>query len=217
MKKLVALLTLVVLAACASKPEVVAQTQPKETPQMVAETDKNYETAILAGGCFWCTEAIYQNLKGVVAVDSGYTGGPVKNPTYKMVCSGDTGHAEGVKITFDPKVISYEQLLDVFWHTHDPTTLNRQGNDVGTQYRSAIYYLNDEQKEKAEKSKAEVGKSGLWDDPIVTEITAAGPFYSAETYHQDYYDNNQNQPYCSLVISPKLKKFRQKYSDMLKQ
>ncbi|MCA9794352.1 MAG: peptide-methionine (S)-S-oxide reductase MsrA, partial [Candidatus Eremiobacteraeota bacterium] len=142
---------------------------------------------------------------------------PVKNPTYKMVCTGNTGHAEAVKITFDPKVISYGQLVDIFWHVHDPTTLNRQGNDVGTQYRSAIFYLNDEQKKIAEKSKAEVDKSDLWDDPIVTEITAAGPFYSAETYHQDYYDNNQNQPYCSLVISPKLKKFRQKYADLLKQ
>ncbi len=163
------------------------------------------QTAILAGGCFWCLEAAYAELAGVTAVQSGYTGGEVENPTYKQVCTGRTGHAEVVKVTFDPAVISYEDLLRVFFTIHDPTTLNRQGADVGTMYRSAIFYETDAQKEAAEKSKATA--QGKFSEPIVTEIVKAGAFYPAERYHQDYYQlNKKRNPYCQIVIAPKLHK-----------
>ena len=171
------------------------------------------EKATFGNGCFWCTEAIFQNLKGVVKVESGYTGGKVKKPTYKEVCSGLTGHAEVIQITFDSKVISFEELLEVFWNTHDPTTLNRQGNDVGTQYRSAVFYHNDEQRELAEKYKVQLDQSDAWSDPIVTEISSIELYYPAEDYHQNYFKLNGNQPYCSFVIRPKVEKFLKKYGE----
>lgn len=177
---------------------------------------KKYETAVLGAGCFWCVEAVFQSLKGVEKVESGYSGGTTKNPTYQEVCTGTTGHAEVARITFDPEVISFSQLLDVFWHTHDPTTLNRQGADIGTQYRSAIFFVNEEQKKTAEESKKKTEESGLWDAPIVTEITPFTEFYVAEDYHQNYYNNNPNKPYCSAVIGPKLKKFYKEYKHLLK-
>ena len=175
------------------------------------------ETATFANGCFWCTEAIFEELKGVKSATSGYAGGTSENPTYKEVCSGTTGHAECLQIIYDPAVISFDELLEVFWETHDPTTLNRQGADAGTQYRSAVFYHSEEQKQKAEKYKAELDKSGAFNKPIVTEITPAGKFYPAENYHQQYYENNENlNPYCKIVIRPKLDKFRKVFKDMLK-
>lgn len=173
------------------------------------------DTTTLGAGCFWCIEAVFQNLKGIQSVVSGYTGGQVENPTYEQICTGTTGHAEVAQIIFDPAVISFEDLLYVFWRTHDPTTLNRQGADVGTQYRSAIFYDSEEQKEIAEKSKAKTGASDLWPDPIVTEISRLDKFYNAEEYHQDYYKLNPNQPYCRLVIDPKIRKLKKEFSDRL--
>lgn len=174
------------------------------------------ETATFGGGCFWCTEAIFKNLKGVETVESGYSGGKVKNPTYREVCTGETGHAEVIQITFDPAVISYGELLEVFWKTHDPTTLNRQGADVGTQYRSVVFYHSTEQKETAEHYKAELNKENVFKKPIVTEITPFDQFYKAENYHQDYYENNSSQGYCQIVIVPKLEKFRKVFKEKLK-
>ncbi len=165
------------------------------------------EKATLGAGCFWCVEAVFQRLKGVKGVVSGYTGGKVPNPTYREICSGLTGHAEVAQITFDPEEVSFEQILEVFWRTHDPTTLNRQGADVGTQYRSAIFYHDDAQKEIAEASKSKTDASDLWANPIVTEISPLPKFYVAEDYHQNYYNENPGQTYCSLVIAPKLAKF----------
>jgi len=173
------------------------------------------EITTLGAGCFWCVEAIFDDLMGVHKVVSGYSGGHTDNPTYKAVCEGITGHAEVCQIHFDPKVISFEEILEVFWTTHNPTTLNRQGNDVGTQYRSAIYYHNDNQKSIAEKSKLEVAPQ-IWDDPIVTEITTFSEFFPAENYHQDYFELNPNQGYCRAVIEPKVSKFRKKFSHKLK-
>jgi peptide-methionine (S)-S-oxide reductase len=172
--------------------------------------------ATLGGGCFWCVEAIYQDLQGVEQVVSGYAGGTIENPTYQQVCTGTTGHAEVVQITFDPQVISYADLLYVFWRTHDPTTLNRQGADVGPQYRSIILYHDEEQKAIAEQSKRETDASGLWPNPIATEIVPFDVFYPAEAYHQEYYRNNPNQPYCQIVIDPKVSKFRKEFKDQLK-
>ena len=172
------------------------------------------EIATLGAGCFWCVEAIFQDLKGVEKVVSGYSGGHVKNPAYREVCNGTTGHAEVIQITFDPTIISFEEILEVFWNTHNPTTLNQQGADKGTQYRSAIFYHSEEQKQIAEKSKAAAASD--FADPIVTEITAFSNFYSAEDYHQNYFNDNGSQPYCSIVISPKVDKFRKKYADKLK-
>jgi len=174
------------------------------------------EIATFGAGCFWCTETVFERLEGVVKVISGYSGGHIKNPSYKEVCTGTTGHAEVTQIYFDPGIISYDELLDVFWYTHDPTTLNRQGNDMGTQYRSVIYYHDENQKKIAEKSKQTIDMSGTFKDPVVTEISPLINFYEAEDYHQDYFNNNPNQPYCSIVISPKLKKFTAKYQDKLK-
>ena len=173
------------------------------------------ERATFGAGCFWCVEAVFRELQGVEKIASGYTGGTVPNPTYEQVCTGRTGHAEAIQITFDPAVISYEELLEVFWKTHDPTTLNRQGNDAGTQYRSAIFYHSDAQRQAAEKSKAALGASGYYKSPIVTEIAAATEFYPAEAYHQDYYMNNPAQPYCRVVIAPKVEKFRQQFAPKL--
>ena len=174
------------------------------------------DTATLAGGCFWCLEAVYEQLKGVESVVSGYAGGHAANPTYQQVCTGTTGHAEVVQITFDPEVITYRDILDVFFTIHDPTTLNRQGADVGTQYRSAIFYHSPEQKATAEATLADVDQSDLWDDPVVTEIAPLDTFYPAEDYHQEYYRNNPNQGYCRVVIAPKVAKFRKQYLDRLK-
>lgn len=173
------------------------------------------EIATLGGGCFWCVEAIYQDLKGVSKVESGYSGGHIDNPTYKEVCSGLTGHAEVVQVTFDPEVISYADILRIFFTVHDPTTLNRQGNDTGTQYRSVVYYHSEEQKKTAEAVKIEAQEA--WDNPIVTEISAFDKFYKAEDYHQNYFKDNPNQGYCSFIIAPKVKKFREKFKDRLKE
>ena len=172
--------------------------------------------ATFGSGCFWCTEAVFQSLKGVHQVVSGYAGGFVDNPTYQQVCMGTTGHAEVTQITFDPETISFEDLLYVFWRTHDPTTLNQQGADVGPQYRSVIFYHDDEQKAIAEKSKKETDASNLWRDPIVTEISPLTKFYEAEGYHQDYSNRNPNQTYCRVVIDPKVRKFRKEFQDSLK-
>jgi peptide-methionine (S)-S-oxide reductase len=175
----------------------------------------NLQTATLAGGCFWCLEAVYDELKGVHSVESGYAGGHVDNPTYRDVCSGNTGHAEVVQIRFDPGVISYRDLLNVFFTIHDPTTLNRQGGDVGTQYRSAIFYHDDEQKRIAEETIRDLNAQKLWDNPIVTEVTKFEKFYVAEDYHQEYFANNPYQPYCQVVVAPKVGKFRKHFLEML--
>ena len=164
------------------------------------------EIATLGGGCFWCVEAVFQRVEGVISVKPGYAGGKVKNPTYKQICTGNTGHAEVAKIEFDPSKITYSQILNVFWQSHDPTTLNRQGNDVGTQYRSVIFFHNERQEEIAKKSKIDADKSGYWDNEIVTEVTLLNNYYDAEDYHDNYYNNNPNQPYCLFVIKPKLDK-----------
>ncbi|QOI98045.1 MAG: peptide-methionine (S)-S-oxide reductase MsrA [Flammeovirgaceae bacterium] len=173
--------------------------------------------ATFGSGCFWCTEAIFQRVKGVEKVESGYAGGRVKNPTYKEVCSGLTGHAEVVQITYDPKVISFDELLEIFWQTHDPTTLNRQGADVGTQYRSVIFYHSPEQKQLAEKYKKNLDASGAFESPIVTEISPFTGFYKAEDYHQNYYNLNGSAPYCSYVIQPKVDKFKKVFAEKLKK
>ncbi len=175
------------------------------------------QQATLGGGCFWCLEAVYDKLKGVQKVVSGYTGGHVENPTYQQVCNKTTGHAEVVQITYDDALVRFEELLDVFFTIHDPTTLNRQGNDVGPQYRSAIFYHDDEQKRIAEAKIDEFNQKDMWSDPIVTEVAELETFYAAEDYHQDYYENNPNQGYCRIVIQPKVAKFRQKFMDKLKQ
>ena len=190
----------------------------EKTPakDQIVEQSMNTEIATFGAGCFWCVEAVFQELKGVLKVESGYMGGAIPNPTYREVCTGTTGHAEVTRITFDPTIISYEELLEVLWTTHDPTTLNRQGADAGTQYRSAIFYHSDEQKSKAEKSKKEVATT-IWDSPIVTEIVPADTFYPAEEYHQDYYALNPNAGYCRAVISPKVAKVRATFTDKLKQ
>jgi peptide-methionine (S)-S-oxide reductase len=175
------------------------------------------ETATLANGCFWCSEAIFKRLKGVKSVMPGYAGGSVKNPSYNQVCSGETGHAESVQIEFDPRVIPFENILNVFWHTHNPTTLNRQGNDIGTQYRSAIFYHDERQREIAEKSKKRFEKEGLYKANVVTEITPFRDFYVAEDYHKDYYDRYPTASYCNFVIEPKIRKLREQYGSEIKE
>ena len=177
----------------------------------------NLETATLGAGCFWCVEAVFDDLKGVVSVESGYSGGHTENPTYKEVCSETTGHAEVVNVTFDPNEISFKEILQVFFSVHDPTTLNRQGNDIGTSYRSAIFYHSDEQKRIAEEVIREVTEEGVYDNPIVTEVKPFDKFYIAEDYHQEYFANNPTQPYCAAVVAPKVAKFRQKFVDRLKR
>ena len=177
----------------------------------------NIETATFGSGCFWCSEAIFERLNGVQSVVPGYAGGSVPNPTYEAVCNGKTGHAEVCQITFDPNEISYDELLRIFWKTHDPTTLNRQGNDVGTQYRSVIFYHSEEQKEKAIHYKEELNKSGAWKDPIVTEIVPIKNFYEAEEYHRHYFERNPYQGYCSFVIAPKVEKFEKVFKEKLKK
>jgi len=196
---------------CFTSFAVVAQTiKPKNM-------NNEMQSATLGSGCFWCTEAFFLKLKGVESVVSGYTGGKVKNPTYREVCTGLTGHAEVVQVKFDPNVISYEEILEVFWNTHDPTTLNKQGADEGTQYRSAVFYHNDEQKKIAEEYKIQLDKSGVYKNRIVTEITPFSLFYPAEDYHQNYYALNPNQGYCQYVIRPKVEKFNKQYASKLKK
>lgn len=194
-----------------------AKTQTSNLNASMINVNEKLDTATFATGCFWCTEAIFEELKGVIKVISGYSNGHVPNPTYKEVCTGETGHAECVQIQYEPDKISYDELLEVFFQVHDPTTLNRQGADVGTQYRSAIFYNNEEQRQKAEYYKAELDKSGAFKNPIVTEIARAETFYPAEDYHQEYYINNRNSnPYCAVVIRPKLDKFKKVFANKLK-
>jgi peptide-methionine (S)-S-oxide reductase len=178
---------------------------------------KNLETATLAAGCFWCVEAVFDDLRGVESVESGYSGGHKENPTYQEVCSETTGHAEVIQLKFDPNVISFKEILQVFFAVHDPTTLNRQGNDIGSSYRSAIFYHSDEQRRVAEEVIREVEAEGVYDNPIVTEVTPFDKFYIAENYHQEYFANNPNQPYCAAVVAPKVAKFRQKFVSSLKK
>ena len=210
------IISLTTLLSCAQNSnnmsEEIKSTMNAKAEPSTAATD----TAVFGNGCFWCTEAIFQQLEGVEKVESGYSGGHVANPTYKEVCTGNTGHAEALRIVYDPKKISYDELLEVFWQTHDPTTLNRQGNDIGTQYRSVIFYQNTEQKQKAEKYKVELDKSGAFNNPIVTEIAPAQTFYKAEDYHQNYYKENGSQPYCQFVIRPKLEKFQKVFKSKIK-
>ncbi len=187
---------------------------PMETT-INSSTSKN-DTATFGAGCFWCVEAVFQDLEGVISVASGYTGGSIKNPSYKEICTGRTGHAEVCQLVYDPKKISFDELLQVFWKTHDPTTLNRQGNDSGTQYRSVIFYHNENQKMLAEKYKAELNKSGAWDNPVITEISPYSTFYKAEDYHQNYFNQNGDEPYCRYVIQPKVDKFKKAFQDKLK-
>jgi len=191
------------------------------SPATAAENDRTVPVelaqATLGAGCFWCVEAVFQQLEGVSAVESGYTGGAVPNPTYEQVCQGNTGHAEVCRITYDPSKISFDELLEVFWQTHDPTTRNRQGADVGTQYRSAVFYHNDDQRRLAEKYRQALDESGAWDDPIVTEISPLKEYYKAEDYHQNYYNQNPFQGYCRMVIQPKLAKFRKAFADKMKK
>jgi peptide-methionine (S)-S-oxide reductase len=179
--------------------------------------NNNTETATLANGCFWCSEAIFKRLKGVESVLPGYAGGTVKNPSYDEVCMENTGHAESIQVKFDPRIISFEKILNIFWHTHNPTTLNRQGNDIGTQYRSAIFFHDEKQKAIAEKSKKDIEQEGLYKDPIVTEITPFKNFYIAEDYHKNYYDKHQEAPYCNFVIDPKIHKLLQQYRNDMKE
>jgi peptide-methionine (S)-S-oxide reductase len=189
----------------------MSQTQiPTEVPNL-----DHYEVATLGGGCFWCVEAIYQDLQGVVKVESGYTGGHVPNPTYRQICDGNTGHAEVIQVTFDPTAVTYREIVEIFFTVHDPTTLNRQGNDVGTQYRSAIFYHTPEQQAIAEDVKVSVAQA-IWDDPVVTEISPLSTYYPAEAYHQNYFKTNPYQSYCNFVIAPKVKKFRAQYAARLK-
>jgi peptide-methionine (S)-S-oxide reductase len=202
-----------------------AQNQNKEIPTMETKTDStsstksqtsNLDTATFGAGCFWCVEAQFQMLDGVVKVESGFSGGTMKNPSYKEVCTGNTGHAEVCNIVFDPKKISYEEMLYAFWQTHDPTQLNRQGNDIGTQYRSVIFYHNDNQKKLAEKYKQKLNDEKVFDKPVVTEISSFTAFYKAEDYHANYYKNNGEESYCQFVIRPKVEKFQKVFKDKLK-
>lgn len=185
------------------------------TQQDEPANQTEYQQATFGAGCFWCVEAIYQRVNGVISVESGYSGGDVENPSYQEVTTGRTGHAEVARVTFDSSVISFEELLEVFWHTHNPTTLNRQGADVGPQYRSVIFYHNEDQKRIAESSMEKTEASDLWDDPIVTEISPLTNYYVAENYHQNYYNNNPNAGYCSIVIAPKIAKFKKDFPHLL--
>ncbi len=200
-----------IILLCFNSYTLVAQTTNKKI------MNDEMQVATLGSGCFWCTEAFFLKLKGVESVESGYSGGKVKNPTYREICTGMTGHAEVVQVKFNPKEISYEDILEVFWNTHDPTTLNKQGADEGTQYRSVVFYHNDDQKKVAEQYKIQLDKSGTFKNPIVTEITPLSIFYPAEDYHQNYYALNPNQGYCQYVIRPKVEKFNKQYSAKLKK
>lgn len=207
-------LSLILLTSCQAKENKTKITEFKEPIKMTIEEGK--EVATFAGGCFWCTEAIFLEIDGVEKVVSGYIGGKTINPTYREVCTGETGHAEAIQITFDPKKVAYEDLLEIFFATHDPTTLNRQGADIGTQYRSEIFYHSEVQKTKAENYIALIEKEKLYSKPIVTKVSAATKFYEAEDYHQNYYNQNKYQGYCQMVIAPKLEKLRKYYQSKLK-
>lgn len=197
----------------AERPE---RPEPPEQAERSEQESRQWAVAVLAGGCFWCTEAVFQNVRGVQEVLPGYTGGKRPNPTYEQVCSGATGHAEAVEVRYDPNEISYRELLGIFFATHDPTTLNRQGNDVGSQYRSAVFYADEEQKRQAEQVIAQLEGEKVYDSPIVTKLEPLETFYEAEGYHRNYFRNNPNQPYCSVIIAPKVAKFRQKYAGHLR-
>jgi peptide-methionine (S)-S-oxide reductase len=204
-----------VVAAVPDTPNSTEQIMPAHPDNSQPNDNANLETATFASGCFWCSEAVFQQLRGVKSVVSGYSGGLAENPTYEQVCSGTTGYAEAIQVTFDPAVISYPDLLQVFWQTHDPTTLNRQGNDIGTQYRSAVFYHNEEQRKEAVEYKQQLDASKTFGGPIVTEITQFTNFIPAEKYHQDYYQQNPNQGYCQYVIRPKVEKFRKQFANLL--
>ena len=206
-------LLVLILAGCAGKRTQKEYTKNNSNKQVNMNTD----TAILAGGCFWCLDAVYRQMEGIISIECGYANGKIKNPTYKEVCSGLTGHAEVTQLVFDTKKTNYAEILTVFWKIHDPTTLNRQGNDIGTQYRSGIYYRNDAQKDIALKSRDAAVEAKLWEDPIVTEIVPLECYYPAEEYHQDYYTNNPDQPYCVAVVGEKAAKFRKLFTDKLKK
>ncbi len=210
----------VLAASCAgqkSDEEVPVTEKPAEKEPAAPEPrTATTEVATFGAGCYWCVEAVFQRLRGVVSVESGFAGGTVENPTYEHVCSGTTGHAEVCQIRYDPAIIDYATLLEVFWKTHDPTTLNRQGNDVGSQYRSVIFYHTEEQRALAETYKKELDASGAWDDPIVTEIAPAATFYKAEEHHQNYFNRNPTKGYCAVVIAPKVEKLKQVFKDKLK-
>ena len=211
---LLSLTTLFSLFSCAEKKTT---TSINNTTDSLSNYTGKKDTATFGTGCFWCTEAIFQQLSGVLKVTSGYSGGHAINPTYKEVCSGTTGHAECLNIIYDPAVITFDELLEAFWQSHDPTTLNRQGNDVGTQYRSVVFYHNVEQKSKTEKYKIELTKSGAWTNPVVTVLEPFVKFYPAEDYHQNYYNNNKGEGYCQFVIAPKLEKFEKVFKNKLRK
>lgn len=215
-KPLLATLTLLIVLAGAMVLTKGNRAMSDEAKPKPVEKDDKLAQATFGSGCFWCSEAVFQELKGVHAVQSGYTGGDVKDPTYEQVCTGTTGHAEVIQVTYDPEVISYKDLLEVFWKLHDPTTRNRQGNDVGTQYRSAIFYHDEDQRKLAEEYKKKLDESGAFRAPIVTEITELGDFYPAEDYHQNYFRENPRQGYCAFVIRPKVDKVREVFHDKLK-
>jgi len=209
-------LSLFTITACSNVPK---EKEPLSTHSIMSENTtsaKQLDTATFGNGCFWCTEAVFQQIKGVEKVISGYSGGTVLNPTYKQVCTGTTGHAEVLQIIYDPALVTYSDLLQMFWYSHDPTTLNRQGNDVGTQYRSVVFYHNEQQKKEAEFYKKKLDDAKVFDKPIVTEITPFDKFYPAEDYHQNYYNENGSQPYCMYIIRPKIEKFRKIFADKLK-
>lgn len=218
MKLMIAGLCLVFtsLTSCSMKQNSERHTMVSQSSDNQFMSNISTDTATLGTGCFWCTEAIFQQLKGVLKVESGYSGGHIENPSYEQVSEGNTGHAEVVQVVYDPNEISFDELLEVFWQTHDPTTLNRQGNDVGPQYRSAIFFHNEEQQMKSKEYLQRLDASGAFDNPIVTEISPFTKFYVAENYHQNYYDNNGSQPYCYYVIRPKLDKFKKAFKEKLK-
>lgn len=207
---LVCISAMLSLTSCAAK-------KATKAPQPVISTSANTDTVTFGNGCFWCTEAIFQEVEGVISVESGYSGGSVENPTYEQVGSGVSGHAECLNIIYDPTKVSYDELLEIFWQTHDPTTLNRQGNDIGTHYRSVIFYHNQSQKDVAEKYKKELNQSGAFTNPVVTTLEPFKKFYKAENYHQGYYNQNGSEPYCQFVIRPKVDKFRKVFKDKLKK
>ncbi len=218
MKSLQFMMGLLFLAtlACAQQAPSQRQKDMKDLPKTSVQVPEGFDVATLGGGCFWCTEAIYQDLKGVERVESGYSGGHVDKPTYKQVTSATTGHAEVIQVLFDPTVITYGEILEIFWSTHDPTTLNRQGNDVGPQYRSAVFFHSEDQKNEAEFYVKRLAESGAFNRPIVTEITPFSNFYVAENYHQNYFNDNGMQPYCQFVIRPKVDKFKKAFAEKLK-
>lgn len=195
--------------------KVIFTTAKEKNKANMSDTTIHYDTATLGAGCFWCVEAIFQDLNGVISVASGYSGGSISNPTYREVCSGRTGHAEVCQIVYNPKILSFDELLEVFWTTHDPTTLNQQGADIGTQYRSAIFYHSDEQRKTAEEYKQKLNEANAYPNPIVTEIAPYTAFYKAEDYHQNYYNQNGSEPYCRIVIQPKVDKFKKVFKDKL--